>query len=381
MIGLDEIRYDRIRRDKIRQDPNKGPKTMPKPKIVKPEKSDVEQIKARAKESPEKIVVTPNKGDFGTVISTGSTLLDLAISGGRVRGGGVPSGILLEVFGPSSVGKSSVLAEMCADTQFKGGKVKFLDPEARLDAEYMRIYGMELGKEDYHMPDTVNEVFDHILNWKPPKAPEGSTNIIATDSLAALSSDLEMSDKGDKRGQKIAKDFSQGLRKTCRLIKRNKFIIACSNQVRQGDTGEVTSGGKGIPFYASLRIRVGPPAQNKYLTKTATINGVKHDKIYGIQSICTIKKSSIDDPYRTAPIFIVFGFGIDDIRGNLTYLKQMTDSDKYDGITQEFGRIDTAITHIEENNLELELKNKVIDLWEEIENKFKVVRKPKIRGL
>jgi len=350
---------------------------MPK-KIVK---TDIEQIKERAKENPEEIVVTPNKGDFGVVISTGSTLLDLAISGGRVRGGGVPSGILLEIFGPSSVGKSSILAEMCADTQAKGGKVKFLDPEARLDQEYMRIYGMELQKEDYHMPDTVNEIFDHILKWKPDPPPEGATNIIATDSLAALSSELELSDGGDKRGQKIAKDFSQGLRKTCRLIKKNKFIIACSNQIRQGDTGEVTSGGKGIPFYASLRIRVGPPPQNKYLKQEKTIHKIKHEKIFGIQSICTIKKSSIDDPFRTANIYIVFGLGIDDIRANLAYLKQMTGATSYNAITKEFGRMDNAIKHIEENNLELELRNKVIDLWEEIENSFKVQRKPKKRGI
>ena len=82
---------------------------MPK-KISK--RTDTEQIKARAKAKPEPIQVTPNEGDFGTVISTGSTLLDLAISGGRVRGGGIPAGILLEIYGPSGTGKTSVLAEM-----------------------------------------------------------------------------------------------------------------------------------------------------------------------------------------------------------------------------------------------------------------------------
>ena len=349
---------------------------MPK-KIVK---SDIEQIREHAASEPDEVVITPNKGDFQSTVSTGSTLLDLAISGGRIRGGGIPRGILVEIFGPSSVGKSSILAELCANAQATGGAIKFLDPEARFDAEYARIYGVNLESEDYYMPDTVNEVFDHILNWNPPEAPEHSANIIATDSLAALSSDLEMSEKGDKRGQKIAKDFSQGLRKTCRLIKKSGFIIACSNQIRQGDTGEVTTGGKGIPFYASLRIRVGPPAQNKYLSKTATIDKVKHEKIVGIQSVCTIKKSSIDDPYRIANIYIVFGFGIDDIRANLDYLKSNTSSTSYDGITEEFGRMDAAIKHIEENNLELELKNKVIDLWETIEGKFKIQRKPKMRG-
>ncbi len=350
---------------------------MPK-KITK--KSDTEQIKARAKAKPEPIQVTPNKGDFGTVISTGSTLLNLGISGGRVRGGGVPAGILLEIYGPAQTGKTALLAEICADTQAKGGNIKFLDPEGRLDKEYSRIYGMELGKEDYYMPDTVNEVFEHILKWEPD-LPKGGANIIATDSLAALSSELELGESGDKMGMKIAKDFSQGLRKTCRLIKRNNFIIVCSNQIRGGTGGETTSGGKGIPFYASLRIRVGLPAKDKYLTRTKTIRGVKHEKIYGIQSICTIKKSSVDDPYRTANVYIVFGLGIDDIRANLAYMKQMTKADQYIAVNKEFGRMDTAIKHIEDNNLELELKNQVIDLWEEIEVEFKVDRKPKRRGI
>jgi recombination protein RecA len=352
---------------------------MPK-KIIKKE-SVSDQIRSRAKSDPEPVKATANKGDFTTVVSTGSTLLDLAISGGRIRGGGVPSGILLEIFGPSGTGKTAVLAEMCTDAKIRGGNVKFLDPEARLDQEYMRIYGMELEKENYHMPDTVNEVFDHILKWEPDTPKANGVNIIATDSLAALSSDLELSDKGDKMGMKIAKDFSQGLRKTCTLIKKNNFLIACSNQIRQGSSGEVTSGGKGIPFYASLRIRIGPPAKNKYLKSEKTINGVKHEKIYGIQSQCTIKKSSVDDPFRTANVYIVFGLGIDDIRANLAYLKQNTAAKSYVAIDEEFGRIDAAIKHIEDNNFELELREQVIDLWGEIEEKFEIKRKPKRRGI
>ena len=297
----------------------------------------------------------------------------------------VPSGCLVlrrnnKVFITGNSGKTAVLAEMCADAQLKGGRVKFLDPEGRLDKEYSRIYGMQLVKDDYHMPDTVTEVFDHITNWNPEDPPANAANIIATDSLAALSSDLEMSEKGDKRGQKIAKDFSQGLRKTCRLIKRSGLIIPCSNQIRQGDYGETTSGGKGIPFYASIRVRIGPPAQGRYLVKEKTIHGVKQTKTYGIQSTYLVKKS-VDDPYRTGNLFIVFGFGIDDIRGNLSYLKTNTKSEKYDAITKEFAQMDSAIRHIEENNLELDLKNKVIDLWEEIESTFKVDRKPKKRGI
>ena len=108
---------------------------------------------------------------------------------------------------------------------------------------------------------------------------------------------------------------------------------------------------------------------------------MKQEKIYGIQSICSVKKSSIDDPYRTANLYIVFGLGIDDVRANLAYLKQNTEATSYVAVDKEFGSMNAAINHIEDNNLELELKEQVINLWEEIENTFKSKRKPKRRGI
>ena len=152
------------------------------------------------------------------VISTGSSLLDLAISGGRIRGGGIPGGIIIEVFGPSGSGKTAILAELCASAQAKGGDICFLDPEARLDREYCLIYGLSLPDENYYRPDTVTEMFDLIWKWEPPSS--GTINVIAADSLAALSTEMEMEDE-DKMGMRRAKEFSEGLRKTCRLIANN----------------------------------------------------------------------------------------------------------------------------------------------------------------
>ena len=187
------------------------------------------------------------------VISTGSTLLDLAISGGRIRGGGVPGGIIMEVFGPSGSGKTAILSELCASSQANGGEVCFLDPEARLDRQYCNIYGLSLPDKAYYRPDTVTEMFTFIEEWSPSSS--DTINVIAADSLAALSTETEMEDR-DKMGMRRAKEFSEGLRKTCRLIANKEWLIACSNQVREGVMGEVTPGGKGIPFYSSLRIRV-----------------------------------------------------------------------------------------------------------------------------
>lgn len=322
--------------------------------------------------------VACNTGNFDQVATTGSTLLDLAISGNRVRGGGIPGGILVEVFGPSSSGKTALLAETAASVQANGGEVRFLDTEARLDRQYSEIYGLYLEKENYKRPDLVSEFIDEILTWEPKQ--NKHLNLIAADSLAALSTELEMSDKGDVYGMKRAKEFSEGMRKTCRLIAKNNWIVMCSNQERGGPDGTTTPGGKGIPYYASLRIRVSPAYRGGKIRPSRTIRGKALTKVIGIKSECEIKKSSLDDPFRKVPIYIIFDYGIDDVRGNLIWLKEHRGKkSKYLAVDEEFSVIDKAIAHIEANGLEEDLKEMVIDLWEEIEEAFKQTRKKKSR--
>ena len=76
------------------------------------------------------------EGDTRIMTSTGSTLLDLCIAGGRVHGGGLPGGILAEIFGPSSTGKTVFLSELAGAIQRQEGEVTFHDPEARLDKQF-----------------------------------------------------------------------------------------------------------------------------------------------------------------------------------------------------------------------------------------------------
>jgi RecA/RadA recombinase len=196
------------------------------------------------------------------IVSTGSTLLNLAIFGGRLRGGGIPGGIIVEVFGEAQLGKTAVLAEICGCAQSAGGQVKFADPEARLDREYAEIYGVNLPEDNYWRPDLVSEVFDDIKEWDPPN--KNVVSVYGCDSLAALSSKLEM-EKGDKMGMKIAKDMSAGLRKTGRIIAQDGYkCIVCTNQLRHGDSGSYTPGGKGVPFWATVRIHLVAMYKKKY---------------------------------------------------------------------------------------------------------------------
>jgi RecA/RadA recombinase len=321
-----------------------------------------------------------SSGNFDYCVSTGSTLLDLAISGGRVRGGGIPGGIVAEIFGPESIGKSALLCEILASCTVRGGNQRLLDPEATLDRDYYEIYGVKLKKDEYYRPDYVTEVFDLVQKWKPDPAPKGSCNILGADSLAALSSKTEMREEGDKMaGRRLAQDFSSGFRKTCRLIKHENFSVICTNQMRSSDAGETTPGGFAIRYYSSLRIRLGIPARDKHVKKVVKFNGIDQEKVIGIKVNAQIKKSKLDEPYRKADLYIIFGYGIHDIMGNIQWLKDVQKLNKYPAVDQEFGWRDTAIKHIEDNNLEMQLREQVIDLWQKLQKEFHIERKTKIR--
>ena len=286
------------------------------------------------------------------VVSTGSTLLDLAISGLRREEGGIPGGIVVEISGPPGAGKTALLAEICASAQKKGGDVRFADPEARLDKEYSEIYGISLSERfDYHRPNTVAELFgDHLWAWKPEPQIESAISVFGADSVAALSTEMEMEDE-DKMGMRRAKEFSQFLRKTCRLIANNNWLVVFTNQIRMSQQGrETTPGGMALPFYASLRIRVGPSFRGSKIEKKTKFGTKEVDKVIGIHSTCKIIKSSIDEPYREVPLSIIFNYGVDTIRDELQFFKEMTSAGNYDCFTKQYVSLEQAIRHIEEKD-------------------------------
>ena len=310
------------------------------------------------------------------MISTGSTLLDLCISGLRVRGGGIPGGMVAEFFGPPGIGKTAILEELASSATVRGGSVRYLDPEGRLDREYARIFGVNITEEDYFKPNTVSEMFKSIWNWDPPT--KDNINVLATDSLAALSTELEMDNEdGDKMGMKRAKDFSAGFRKTARQLSNSRVLLACSNQTRS----EGTPGGEAIKFYSSLRVSMTKPFQNHQLKRTKTIGKSTTEKVFGIRAQCQIIKNDIDDCFRKCYVSIIFGYGLDDIRENLIYLLENTGKDRFEfqGNSWAKTQIQKAIDWVEENKAEDALRQEVTTLWEGIESQLKQSRVPKRR--
>ena len=324
---------------------------------------------------------------FDKVISTGSTLLDCAISGNRVYGGGLPGGIIVEIFGPSGYGKTLLVVEICSSAAARGGLVEFDDPEGRLDKEYARLTnGLDLTtKGKYRRSKTVEEVFEFVEKWEAEEG-SGEIDVMAVDSLAALSTSIEMESE-DKRGQMKAKKMSESLRKNALRLAQEKRLLVCTNQVRQGSTPqglpkEIVPGGEAFPFYASLRIRIGPPPTGKgsfKIEEKMKLDGKgEYKKIVGVHPYAYCVKNSCDDPYREVPLYIIFGYGLDDIRANLQWSKDIKGNTKYDCITKEFTAIKRAVDHIEEFSLQADLRKKTIDLWMEIEEKFKHIRSPKV---
>ena len=317
-------------------------------------------------------------GDFGTIISTGSTLLDLAISGGRVRGGGLPGGILVEAFGASGSGKTVLLSEIAGRVQRQGGEIIFHDPEARLNKRFAELFDLKLNDKDYHRPNTVTEVFETVRKWKPED--KNKIHGVFADSLAALSTDLEMGD-GDPFGGRRAKEFSEQLRVTCRLLADKNYLMVCSNQVRdvigatQYQEKTKSPGGRALEFYPSLRLAFSGVTK---LTNAVTVAKKEIKRVIGIKVNIAVYKNSIWEPYRTAPVNIVFKYGIDDIAANIQFIKDYTNYTTYtlggESLAQS---IEAAIKIIEQDQLEKQLKEQVIDLWEDIESKFETGRKSK----
>ena len=330
-----------------------------------------EQIKHHTQKAPLAPLATDQ-----IMTSTGSTLLDLAIAGGIVRGGGIPGGKLVEIFGPSSAGKTVLLCEIAGDVQRRGGKIMFRDPEARLNKQFARLFGLDTALMDYGTPNTVPELFGPVRQWNP-KPESGVVHGVFADSLAALSTDMEMEDK-DGMGMRRAKEFSEECRKTCRILTERGFLMVCSNQVRQNigatpyQKQSTTPGGKAIEFYSSLRLELAKPRKIYQEYK-------KEKRAVGVTARIIVEKSTIWKPYREADVHILFDYGIDDIRANLQFLKQVQESTTYNLDGARCRSLAEAIQVVEEQNLEGWLREQVIDTWEGLEQKFSQARKGKRR--
>lgn len=238
-----------------------------------------------------------HKADYSVgVIPTGCVSVDLALGVG-----GLPRGRIVEIFGPESSGKTTIALHCIAEAQKVGGIAAFIDAEHALDPVYAYNLGVDLDELYVSQPDNGEQALDIC----EALVRSGAIDIIVIDSVAALVPKAEIEGAmGESYVGLQARLMSQALRKLTGVISKTNAVVIFINQLREkigGNYGnpEVTTGGRALKFYASVRIDV--------RKSEALMDG---KEIYGNRTKITIKKNKVASPFQDVIVDILYGEGI-----------------------------------------------------------------------